>query len=94
MRGVVVGITPKADRKGQQHIRQELNHKALVGQILRGSWHEQGCLSWMQKNGCWKCLLIRMDVRTYKQATAGDSDVIFLQCESDLVVVAVDGMNA
>ena len=39
-------------------------------------------------------MLIRMDVRTYKQATAGDSDVIFLQCESDLVVVAVDGMNA
>ena len=35
-----------------------------------------------------------MGVRAYRQATAGEGDGIFLQCESDLVVMATDGMNA
>ena len=39
-------------------------------------------------------LASRMGVRAYRQATAREGDVIFLQCESDLVVMAVDGMNA
>ena len=33
-------------------------------------------------------------MRTYRQATAGEGDVIFLQCESDLVVMAAFGINA
>ena len=53
-----------------------------------GSW------SWTQENGCWKCLLSRMGVRAHRQATAGEGDVISLQCESDLVAMAADGMNA
>ena len=41
-----------------------------------------------------KCLLSGIGVTAYRQATAGEGDVIFLQCESDLVVMAEDGMNA
>ena len=32
--------------------------------------------------------------RAYRQATAGEGDIIHLQCESDLVVMAADGVNA
>ena len=33
-------------------------------------------------------------VRAYRQTTAGEGAVIFLQCDFDLVVMAADGMNA
>ena len=36
----------------------------------------------------------RMGVRAYRQATAGEGDVISLQCESDLVIMVEDGMYA
>ena len=73
--------------------REELDHRRVSRLDPQGSWREQGSRSWTQENGCWKCLQSRMGVRAYRQATAGEGDVISLQCESDLVVMAADGKN-
>ena len=37
--------------------------RALAGRNPQGIWHEQGCRSSTQENGCWKCLQGRMGVR-------------------------------